>query len=107
MTINWGTAAAISVTVSTLMGFAFWISTWIYFPLSGGDTNTRNVQVLEEKLGDVRVEKVRVWNAVNMMRNAVAEVKTNQRLIQKDVENILVILRGRVPPRAYRNPREE
>ena len=84
---------------------------FIYFPLSKGERNTQSIAEVkretENDVADVRIRQLRAWDAVNKMRMTLTEVKSDQRLIQKDVENVLVILRGRISPRAYRIPREE
>lgn len=111
MTINWPTTAAICVITTGIFSFILWMSSLIYFPLSAGNRNTVAIDTLgddtESDVADVRTRQLRAWDAVNKMRIEITEVKSDQRLIKKDVENILVILRGRIPPRAYRTPRED
>ena len=111
MNVDWKQLASMCVVFTAIVGAVLWLGGRVYFSLSKGEANSIAIIDLEEDTDDditaIVSRQMRAWTIINKMRESLSEVKTGQRLIQKDVENILVILRGSSSPRAYRTPRED
>jgi len=109
--VDWKQLASMCVVFTAIVGAVLWLGGRVYFSLSKGEANSIAIIDLEEDTDDditaIVSRQMRAWTIINKMRESLSEVKTGQRLIQKDVENILVILRGSSSPRAYRTPRED
>lgn len=117
MNVDWKQLASMCLVFTAIIGVVLWVGSKIYFPVKQGDDNTRDIieiqkdvldveEETESDIQDVRIRMNRAWDAVNEIRNSLTEVKSDQRLIKKDVEIILAILRRDNGSRAYRNPRE-
>ncbi len=118
MTINWQQLAGMLAVFGMITTGTLYLAGRHFYPIDKGQENKNEIEKNEIKImrveigvrddvDDVRNRQTRSWKSISDMRKDISSMNGAQISIKKDVENILLILRGTNPGRAYRSPREE